>query len=190
MLTSMEDLSAEEQLAARIFPKEFRPRLPYQWGEAIKILGITFDSQLTYKKHVTDLLSKAKIRHSTMRKLTHSGWGLDTNILRTAHSFLLTGLTRYGLGTVGSGLYEPDFCRLETRHSNIAVRRVLGAGTSARLESLYAVSDLMSVHNLYLHCCAQLLNRCLRARNSSIHERLTVWTSNVYGVGSWNSPPT
>ena len=98
---------------------------------------------------------------------------------------LLTSLTRYSMAVVGSGVYEKKFRTLETQLSNVAARRIVGLGISARIETLNAVAGLMSAHNLYLRTCSALLDRSLRATRSSIKNRLEKWLSRAYAITSW-----
>ena len=87
--------------------------------------GVLFDPMLSYSSHIHSLIRRARVRHSIMTSLSKSNWGLETGILRAAHNALLVSLTRFGFVTVGSGIYEADMRVLETRHTNLAARRVL-----------------------------------------------------------------
>ena len=91
---------------------------------------------------------------------------------------------------MGSVAYEEDLKRLGTRHANISVRRALGLGSAARLESLFAVAGLTSARNLYLRSCAAMLDRALRAKNSVLQARMDSRLRRVYDVGSWEVKPT
>ena len=95
-----------------------RSDLPSLWGDPL----------LTFRAHVND----HRVRHSTMGRLARGYWGLETGILCTTHNFLLVSLLRYGLVAEGSGLHAEDFRKLEVRHTDIAARRGLGLGISAR----------------------------------------------------------
>ena len=149
-MSGLEDLSTNELLEKGIFPPELRPQLPFEWRDKIRVLGVLLDPLLTYTDHIQSLIRRARVRHSVMTSLSRSNWGLETGILRATHNALLVSLTRYGFVTVGSGAYESDMKTLETRHTNLAARRVLGLGTTARLETLFATADLLSAHNLYI----------------------------------------
>ena len=113
-------------LASRVFPPRLRQKLPFEWSEAIGVLGATFDPLLTFRKHVGGLMRRARIRHNIMSSVAKTNWGLETGILRATHSALLVSLTRYGLATVGTSAYERGLKRVGTRHANLSVRRVLG----------------------------------------------------------------
>ena len=128
-------------LESRIFPPEFCSRSPCVWEEAIRILGIPFDPQLTYSKHIETLIRLARVRTSIMSSLARSSWGIKVSILRATRNALLVSLARYGYVTVRSGAYEGELVQLETRHTNIAARRVLGLEMTARFEALFVTAD-------------------------------------------------
>ena len=87
----------------------------------------------------------------------------------------------------GSHGYERDLNALETKHSNIAARRMLGAGSSAHIGILYAISGTHSVHNLYIQHCAKMLDKSLRATSSTISARLMWWCAREYEMETWGS---
>ena len=159
---------------------------PYEWSEEIKILGIIFDARMCFQIHINKMLSKAKIRQCLMSKLARCSWGIETGVPRVSQEALLASLSRYGLAVVGSGAYEKDLCFMEARHANIAARRILGVGRSARIGTMMAIAGTQSVHNLYIKSCAAMLDRCLRAINSSIGERMSRWSGEQFGVPDWH----
>ena len=188
--TKLDDLTEAGRMEQGVFPRSMSGGLPFEWKETIRILGVLFDPLLAFRQHVQGLLSRARVRRSIMVSLSRSNWGLETGIPRTTHDALLVGLTRYGLVTVGSGIYETDFKALETRHTNIAARRVLDLGPTARLETLFSTADLISAHNLYLRGRATLLDRGFRAVDCSHQSRMDRWTRRVYGVETWRTKTT
>ena len=188
--TMLIDCATAELSMSRVFPLEHRSALPFQWHEEIRILGVIFDPLLTFRGHIQKLMQRAQLRHCIMSSLSRTNWGLETGILRTTHSAQLVSLTRFGLATIGSGAYEADLVAMEMKHSNISARRVLGMNPTARLETLFSTSDLLSTRNLYLRSCAMLLDRSLRAPNCDIQERLSRSTQDIYKTRSWVSMPT
>ena len=183
------DVSVEEQLVRGIFPTTYRADLPFTWSESIKILGVVFDPWFSFASHLESILCRAKVRHSVLARLAKSNWGLETNILRTTHNALLVNLTRYGLASTGSSMYESTFRQLDTRDHNIPARRIVGLGPSARIETLFHTAGILNVRNLYLRCCGGMLDRALRAWASSIRTRMDRWLCNVFGVSTWTSAP-
>ena len=181
--------TCEELLSNKCFPKEYRQKLPYEWSVDLKILGVLFNECFSFSRHVETLLARAGVRHGVVSRLARCNWGLENNILRVASEALLVSLTRYCIVVVGSGLYERDFKRLETKHAHVAARRVIGLGIGARIETLLMMAGATSAHNLYILACANKMDRCLRAHNSSIQKRMGEWTASVYSVHGWSSSP-
>ena len=143
-----------------------------------------FDPRLTFRDHIRTLISRAGVRHHVFTCLARSNWGLESSILRTTHNALLVSLTRYGLVAMGSGAYEADLRSLEVRHTNVAARRVLGVGATARLGTLFSTSDLLPARNLYLRSRAAMLDRDLRASECTLHSRLDKRPQGVYNERS------
>ena len=186
----LETQTKQDLLANNISPPDFQSQLPYQWNEQIKVLGIVFDPQFTHKVYLQKLLNRAKVRQAVSTRLMHYNWGLLTNILGTTHKALPSSLVRYGKAAVGSGAHERALGALETQQGDIAARRVAGLGVSARIETLFATTNLLTVRNMYLHTCATLLDRTLRATSSTIQARMDQWLRRVYGVRDWRARAT
>ena len=125
----------------------------------MQILGVTFDERMGFRAHMKKFLGQAKIRHCVICRLARCSWGFETNVLRVTHEALLTSITRRGLAAVGSEAYETDLRALETTNTNIAARRISGPGRSGRPGAMFAASDALSVHNLYIRDCATMLDR-------------------------------
>ena len=92
-----------------------------------------FDIGLDFKAQLKDMLGKAGIPSGLPARVSGSSWGLETSTLRLTCDALLASLIRYGLVVTGSGLKKKHFSSIETRLTNVAARRILGVGRSARL---------------------------------------------------------
>ena len=180
--TMLLDLPQDGLSKATIYPPSLRPELPFEWHNKIRVIGVYFDSLLTFREHLQALLARARIRQGVITGLAHSS-------LRTTHNTLLASLTRFGLATAGSDAFGADLKRLEARHANVAVRRVLGVNPTARLDAVFSAADLLSVRNLFLRPCAAMLERGLRASDCTFLRRLNSWTAGVYNVSKWDSRP-
>ena len=79
---------------------------------------------------------------------------------------------------------------------DVAARKVLGVGMSARLPALHAAARLKSVHNVLLQHCAEMLDSALRVSKSALQDRMKVWGAKAYGISNWElrvvelSPPS
>ena len=72
------------------------------YGETLKIypqvkfLGITFDSQLTFKKHFEDILDHCNIRYYRLRLLANKKWGLSPATLIQIYKQCVRPIFEYG----------------------------------------------------------------------------------------------
>ena len=188
-IAALDAMTPSEMRGAGIFPPSYQSRLPFEWKDTIRILGVMFGPLLSFETHIETLLCRARARHGVITSLAHSNWGLETGIMRTTHNALLVSLTRYGMVTYWASAYEAGLQALDTKHTNPAVRRVLGVGPTAMLETLFTTADLISARNLFLQSCAAVLDRSLRAPDCVLSERMERRTARVYNVDSWATNP-
>ena len=133
------------------------------------------------------MIARAGIRHGVMATLAKREWGLEVNILRSAHATLLTSLMTYGMAATGGTAYEKCLDRLETLVTNINARRITGASRSARLAVLHMVADVTSARNLFLQQSALFIDRAMRIRNCEIRDEIANWTESLYNVRDWTT---
>ena len=131
------------------------------------------------------MLTRANVRHSIMARLARSSWGLEIGVLRTAHTTLLTSLSRYALTTIGSCAYESGLRSLETQHTTVSARRIAGVGHSARIAALHMCTDVKSTHNLYIPQCALMLDRALRTGDCMFQTQMRNLLEEQYQVAHW-----
>lgn len=128
--------------AARLTSGEFggswRGELSYSWSEDIRILELTLDPLFAFEARSESLIDGARLRHGYLATVASSNYGLDTGVLRATRNALLAGLTRYGFVTTRYRVRGQALRVLETRDTNVAARRVVGRGMSARLETRLA----------------------------------------------------
>ena len=65
--------------------------LPYA-----KFLGVTFDSKLTWKRHIDNILIKCKKRLNLLRCISGNSWGADCKILYQFYTALIKPIVEYG----------------------------------------------------------------------------------------------
>ena len=72
------------------------------YGETLKIypqgkfLGITFDSQLTFKRHFEDILDRCNNRHHRLRLLANKKWGPSPSTLIQIYKQCVRPIFEYG----------------------------------------------------------------------------------------------
>ena len=62
----------------------------------VKLLGITFDSQLTFKQHFEDILDRCNTRYHRLRLLTNKKWGPSPSISIQIHKQCVRPIFEYG----------------------------------------------------------------------------------------------
>ena len=177
----------EADLPEGIFPPSFRTRLPFNFGEQIRLLGLIIDDGLTQEKQVDSVMRRVLVRQGVMAQLAKRKWGLEVGILRSTHATLITSLISYGLVAVGSTAYEGLLDRLEAQYTNIVARRIVGVDKTARLEVLHMVAGVMTVRNKYLQHCGLMVDRTLRGHNGVAQQEMQEWVNAKYGMKDWNT---
>jgi ribonuclease HI len=115
---------------------------------ALKILGLTFDSKLTWKTHIKDTKARAKKRLNILRCLAGTEWGADRDILLRTHHAIVLATLRYGETAYGSA--KPNILKqLEPVH-NAGLRIAIGAFCVTRTSEVLkeaGVKSLMEIRN-------------------------------------------
>ena len=62
----------------------------------VKFLGITFDSQLTFKKHFEDILDRCNTRYHSLRLLANKKWGPSPSTLIHIYNQCIQPIFKYG----------------------------------------------------------------------------------------------
>ena len=141
---------------------------PYSTVAQIKILGVAFDKEFSFRAHLERSLAKAKTILAILPVVSSCSWGLKVGMLRLTGNALIISLLRYGLAVTGSGLEGRRTKQFNTRIVNVLGGQVLGVAQSARIPVLHDTAEVTSMRNLYIQHCAEMLNLTLRAARSSI----------------------
>ena len=95
-----------------ILARETEPNLKL-YGETLKVypqvkfLGITFDSQLIFKKHFEDILDRCNTRYHRLRLLANKKWGPSPSTLVQIYEQCVRPIFEYGsLDHYHLGLYH------------------------------------------------------------------------------------
>ena len=89
-----------------------------------------------------------------------------------AHDAVITSLRTSALESTGSCLPRNFLRGVNAQIANVALRSIGGLSRGTRVESLHLVVGAAAFYNLYVKHCAEFLDACLRASDSSIKERL------------------
>ena len=158
---------------------------PFPLSDSLRVLGVTIDEYFALDEHFQSVLAKAPVRQGILHKVVNSSWGLEVGVLKMTHDAVIVSLMRYALTVTGSA-YPPDLMRkMTTRIANITSRQIGGLSRSARIEALHFSVGTHTFQNLYVMHCADFLDSCLRASDSTIRTRLLRELSGYYKVDTF-----
>ena len=112
---------------------------PIKYVQEKKFLGIYWDPQLTFKKHVDYLKNKCTNVLNLMRVLSHTHWGGDTRTLMKIYRSLIRSKLDYG-SIVFMNAKDEVLRPLDVIH-HAGIRLALGAFKSSPIESLYVEAN-------------------------------------------------
>ena len=90
----------------------------------VKFLGITFDSQLNFKKHFEDILDRCKTRYHRLRLLANKKWGPSPSTLIQIYKQCVRPVFEHGsLSTITASDYIiSKIQRLQNKFIRLALR--------------------------------------------------------------------
>ena len=148
----------------------------------VKFLGITFDSQLTFKKHFKDILDRCNTRYHRLRLLANKKWGPSTSTLIQIYKQCVQPVFEYGsLSTITTSDYIISKIQ---RIQNKFIRATLRLPKYICSELLHDSSGLPYVKHRLLSCTSKSLDRI--AQNPPVEESVS---SNRLNPG-WDRFPT
>ena len=141
------------------------------YGETLKIypqvefLGITFDSQLNFKKHFEDILDRCNTRYHRLRLLVNKKWGPSPATLIQIYKQCVRPVFEYGsLSTITASDYIiSKIQRLHNKFIWLALR--LPKYICSKL--LYDPTGLPYVKDRLLSCATKPLDRIVEESISS-----------------------
>ena len=121
----------------------------------VKFLGITFDSQLTFKQHFEDILDRCNTRYHRLRLLANKKWGPSPSTLIQIYKQCVRPIFEYGsLSTITTSgkiqWLQNEFIRLALRLPKCICSKLLhdytpGGNSSTFMtgvSSTYLVSEI------------------------------------------------
>ena len=158
------------------------------YGETLKIypqvkfLGITFDSQLNFKKHFEDILDRCNTRYHRLRLLVNKKWGPSPATLIQTYKQCVRPIFEYGsVSTITtSDNIISKIQRLQNKFIRLALR--LPKYICPRL--LHDSSGLPYVKDRLLSCATKSLDRI--AQNPLVEESISSHRLNP----AWDRFPT
>ena len=138
--------------------------LPLRCVPTHKFLGMTLDSGLTWRSHLTALKTACHRVLDLFKKLSHTSWGSDSVTLLRLYVMLLKPKIEYGLEAYSSA--ADSYILSIGTIQNSAIRFATGAFRSTPVASLHAETSLLPQPYARQQ---KLLNYFLRLYVNSVH---------------------
>ena len=123
----------------------------------VKFLGITFDSQLTFKRHFEDILDRCNTKYHHLRLLANKMWGPSPSTLIQIYKQCVRPIFGYGsLSTVTTSDYIISKIQ---RLQNKFIRRALRLPKYICSKLLHDSSGLPYVKDRLFSCASKSLDR-------------------------------
>ena len=139
----------------------------------MKFLGITFDSQLTFKKHFEDILNRCNIRYHRLRLLANRKWETSPSTLIQIYKQCVRPIFEYGsLSTI---ITSDNIISKIQRIQSKFIRLVLRLPKYTCLKLLHDSTCLPYVKDRLLYCATKSLDRIAQnplVEQSISHNRL------------------
>ena len=148
----------------------------------MKFLGITFDSQLNFKKQFEDILDRCNTRYHRLRLLANKKWGPSPATLIQIYKQWIRPILEYcSLSTITASDYI--ICKIQ-QLQNIFIRLALRLPKYIYSKLLHDATGLPYVKDRLLSCATKSLGRI--AQNPPVEESIS---SNRLSL-SWDRFPT
>ena len=135
----------------------------------MKFLGITFDSQLTFKKHFEDILDRSNTRYHRLRLLANQKWGPSPSTLIQIYKQCVRPIFEYGaLSTITT---SDNIISKIQRLQNKFIRLALRLPKYICSKRLHDSTCLPYVKDRLLSCATKSLDRI--AQNPLVEESIS-----------------
>ena len=129
--------------------------------EEVSILGVKFDTQLTFRQHIEATKTKADRRIGAMKALAGTRWGCRENTLRKLYKSFVRPVILYGSSTYIPFASNTNREKVE-RSARAAARVITACPVDTRCEALMTEANLRSITSLGEEQAAILRERTLR----------------------------
>ena len=126
-----------------------------------KFLGITYDSQLTFNKHVEDISARVARKMKILAAVAHSNWGWRKRDLKKVYVASIQSILEYA----GSG-WQPwlSECQIQKlqRLQNKCLRLITSQAKSSPTEAMRAETGIQSIRTSIQAACLRSREKALR----------------------------
>ncbi|KAL4100873.1 hypothetical protein QTP88_020902 [Uroleucon formosanum] len=149
-------------------PKIYLNTICLPFTENITILGLTFDSKLTWKTHILKTKKSAYKNLRVIKTLSHLEWGAEYSILLNLYRSLVRSKLDYG--SICYGNSNCNISKILDPIHNTGIRCATGAFRSSPISSLLAITGEPPLHYRRLRLSLKYITRILSTPdNSTIH---------------------
>jgi hypothetical protein len=135
-----------------------------------KILGVTFQCDLRWNQHITELMKKADKRFNLLRMLSNRKFGANTRHILTLHQSLILSVLEYG-DIIYDETPKQTLKKLDTNH-NKGLRLATGALGCSRTSSLLIGSGMLPLELRREIHLLKHATKCLSHENNSMGARI------------------
>lgn len=107
--------------------------------DQMKILGLTFDSKLTWKLHIINLKATCAQRLNVIKSISSTNWGADRDIILTTYRALIRSRLDYGAVIYDSA--KPHVINMLNSIHSAGIRMAIGAYRSSPILSILAEAN-------------------------------------------------
>ncbi|XP_050066278.1 uncharacterized protein LOC126555393 [Aphis gossypii] len=151
--------------------------------ENITVLGLTFDSKLTWKPNILKTEKSAYKNLRVIKTLSHLEWGAEYSILLNLYRSLVRSKLDYS--SICYGNSNRNIAKLLDHIHNTGIRCATGAFRSSPITSLLAITEEPPLHYHRLRLSLKYITRILSTPvNSTIHYLNINHSSSVYDLNT------
>lgn len=163
----------------------------------LKILGILFDSRLSFQQHIKEIKDNCQKRVNIIKVLSNLEWGADRRQLLSVHQALVGGKLDYGVVSFCTAA-KSILKKLDPIH-NAGIRAATGAFRSSPTDSLIAESGLMNLEDRRTLLTVKYWNKISANQHIIMYKemcagfraggRIISWVEKVSSIlAGWNLP--
>ena len=145
---------------AQLHPRITLENAPLPLERTPKILGVIFDTTLTFHKHCTYVAERMNKRNNILKALAGTSWGQDKETLLMTYNALGKSIANYAAPVWSTNASDTSFKKIQTAQ-NTALRIATGAHKMASIDHLHQEALTMQIKPHSELLSAQYLVNCL-----------------------------
>ena len=118
---------------------------PIEWVDSIKYLGVTLDSKLNWKPHITQVTNRAIATFAQCRKMIGKTWGLKPHICKWMYTSLIRPIISYGSLVLAKSLENATHIAIFEKLQRQVCLSILNAMRSTPTAGMEAIIGLIPI---------------------------------------------